>query len=165
MLRFAVVLLLSWSQAQAPIYLEELSQVTDLFATASSEVLMYVPTLQLPELAEELRKAAYERDLPVFLLVSTATVYNAESFAPGLSLVPNLSVALADAGAEAFAVIDSTYLVRGLLLSRPTSFLDDAETVVYEDSKLIAKERQQFLTLWRGATPFQVDINRLLFSE
>lgn len=152
--------------AQAPVYLEEEQQIVDLFATASKEILLYVPKLQSQTLGNALLAAGYGRKVQVFLLVDDWAVYHAASQAPSLSLVDGIHVAtLEGADLSPFAVIDGTTVIRGLLLTRPTSVVDTEATVVYSGLSERNEDRDRFLQLWRAATPFVVDIDQLLLPQ
>jgi hypothetical protein len=158
-----VCLSLGWGQA--PVYLETQQQIVDLFATASSEILLYVPNLQSEVYGNALIAAGYGRRVPVFLLVDKDTVYHAASHASSLSLVNGINVAtLEGSPREPFAVIDGATVIKGLLLSRTSSVVDTEATVVYSGLSNNA-DRSRFLELWSQATPFMVDIDRLLLPQ
>jgi hypothetical protein len=162
---FGVCLSLGWGQA--PVYLETQQQIVDLFASASQEILLYVPNLQSEVYGNALIAAGYGRKIPVFLLVDDDTTYHAASQTPSLSLVDGITVATltGQPQLEPFAVIDGTTVVKGLLLSRTTSVVDTKTTVVYSGLSKSNVDRNRFLELWAGATPFMVDIDRLLLPQ
>lgn len=169
MLRFFLggcLSLLCVAIAQAPVYLEEEEQILDLFATASKEILLYVPNLQSQTIGNALIAAGYERKVQVFLVVDEATVYHAASQAASLSLVDGIFVAtLTEGNLSPFAVIDGTTVIKGLLLSRTASVVDTEATVVYSGLSSSNDDRQHFLQLWEAATPFVVDIDQLLLPQ
>jgi hypothetical protein len=129
----------------------EVAQVID---SAISEVLVSSAVLRARPVAEALRRAAVERGVPVFVLVSSGGASERASFAKSLALA-GVQVRTGEAMAVPMLVVDRRVGVTGTLVGNLAMRAGETATVRSDDPRYIAQLVRAFVAFYRKARPFQ----------
>lgn len=160
-------LLLAVASAQTPEALVTPEAVAAQLDTATEQLLVLVPTVRSEPLAEALRRAAVERGVRVYLLVSPEVVEEGGSFVPGLAVLDNVFTRLALVD-RSFVVADrgeSAFLLEGEALSLPAAGFDNRATYALRDPALIGDRGRLFEDVWLAAPEYRSLIERMPFSS
>lgn len=145
-----------------PTYLENQSEVIDIFAVAEEEILFIVQEISNKDIADTLFSVS-KRGVKVFIIIEQKSLYQASSYVPSLSLLNGVFAASTiDEINHAKAVIDSEYVVQGTLLRRRSSVLDRERTFVISDEEYAIDQRNDFIDLWDQSQDFEFDVEMLL---
>lgn len=116
------LILLLWSlPALARTPLTQSQQVAELIQLAQQQIVVVVPRLESPTVANALRLAATQRGIPVYLLVEHSHVLHPASYTAALSLLPRIQVRLTRQVPQPLILIDQKISIRG-----PLTYLEGA---------------------------------------
>ena len=152
--------------AGVPAVLRTPTAVAAQLGAANEQLLVMVPTVRSPEIAEALRHAAVERDVKIYLIVSAEYVEEGGSFVAALSVLENVFTRLAIVD-RAFAIGDrgvGAFLIEGDVLGQNAPTLGAQETYAVRDSTTLARRGRLFEDVWLAAPAYRSLIERLPFS-
>lgn len=116
------LILLIWSlPALAKTTLTQSQQVAELIQLAQQQIVVAVPRLESPTVANALRLAATQRGIPVYLLVEHNHVLHPASYTAALSLLPRIQVRLTRQVPQSLILIDQKVSIQG-----PLTYLEGA---------------------------------------
>lgn len=157
------LLLLSWSGAQdlsgLAASISSQSEIARLIATATDEVLLAVPTLLSPTLAEALREAVVVRGVRIFLLVSADHAEDRASYVMSLRLA-GAEVRLAEV-AESYLVVDRRHMVSGPLLAALEGAQVFEKTAQSRDGDDMSRVIAWFYVAFRASLSYEPTISNL----
>lgn len=120
-MKYSLALLISSLPALANSPLTQTQQVAELIQLAQQQVVVTVPRLESPTVANALRLAATQRGIQVYLLVEQRHVLHPASYTAALSLLPRINVFLTRAVTQPLILIDQQLTIRG-----PLTYLEAA---------------------------------------
>ncbi len=162
----ALLLLVSSAVAQAPEALTTPEAVAAQLGAANEQLLVMVPTVRSQMVAEALRKAAVERGVKVFLLVSPEYVEEGGSFVPALAVLEQVQTRLALVD-RSFVVADrgeAAFLLEGAILGSSARGFDARETYALRDAATLSDRGHLFEDVWLAAPEYISLIERTPFS-
>lgn len=167
-MKLIVLLLFPASVAFAgpPEALVSSSAVADALNGAREQVLLLSPSVSNREVAEALRRAAVERDVKVFMVVSPEHVEEGGSFVASLAALDNVRVRLAVVD-RAFALVDAAgaaFVIEGGALSEGGGQFDAQEGYATRDSDVIADRGGLFNDVWGVAPAYRSLVERAPFE-
>lgn len=151
--------------AGVPGVLRTPTAVATQLGAATEQLLVMVPTVRSAEIADALRKAAAERGVKVYLIVSAQYVEEPGAFVVALSFLDNVYVRLALVD-RAFIVGDRgvvAFLLEGDMLAQSSQAFDAAETYAVRDSGTLARRSRLFEDVWLAAPAYRPVIEQLPF--
>jgi hypothetical protein len=160
-------LLISAALAQIPEALTTPEAVAEQLGAANEQLLVMVPTVRSQPLAEALRKAAVERGVRVYLLVSPEYVEEGGSFVPALAVLERVQTRLALVD-RSFVIADrgeAAFLLEGEVLGESTQGFDTRETYALRDAATISTRGRLFEEVWLAAPEYISLIERMPFSS
>jgi len=163
----ALFLLVSVASAQAPEALPTPEAVAAQLDTATEQLLVMVPTVRAEPIAEALRRAAVERGVRIYLLVSPEYVEEGGSFVPSLAVLEGVHTRLALVD-RSFVVADrgeAAFLLEGEMLTSSAQAFDSRDTYVLRDAATLANRGRLFEDVWLAAPEYTSLIERLPFSS
>lgn len=166
-MRVLVLLALSpVALAAPPEALATPAAVAAQLGAATEQLLVMTPAVRSFDLAEALRRAATERGVRVFLLVSPTFVDAGDSFVPALAVLPNVQTRLALID-RAFVVAgggEEAFLLEGEWLGDAAPAPDSRDLYAVTDEAAVADRSRLFGDVWRAAPAYRSLIDRLPFS-
>jgi hypothetical protein len=136
------------TSAQSPMQPLTINEVITRIGAANSEVLVAMTTMQNHPLAQALHDAAYERGVPVYILVTQSDTESPSSEIN--SLVPaGANVRVSDVE-ENLIVIDRKQLLKGEGLAHPNS----EAFVIIDDAGEVARVTNIFIERFKSATVY-----------
>lgn len=154
-----LVLTSAWAQPEP---LTDAQQVVAQLGRAHEQLLIVAPSLFSKPIAEALRRAAAERGVQVFVLVSPAWVEAPGSYVASLALLDGVQVRLAETDRR-FAVVDmhdDAFVIEGGLVSESQRRFDERPTYALADPQDVSDRAGHFTQLWRSAIPYRSFIGR-----
>ena len=133
---------------------------------ATEQLLVMAPAVRSFELAEALRRAAAERGVQVFLLVSPAFVDAGDSFVPALAVLPNVQTRLALVD-RAFVIAgwgEGAFLLEGEWLGENAPAPGARDLYALTDATTVADRSRLFGDVWLAAPAYRSLIERLPFE-
>ncbi len=125
---------------------------------ATSEVTLVTPALRSKDVAENLRKAAVERGVRVFLLADVRFLNDGGSFLGGLSLTPGIQVRLLRGLNDSRATIDRQVTLSGPLLADVISPLQQTPTQASQEPREVRTAGAWFSKAWAQARPYRYEV-------
>lgn len=153
--------------AAPPVALATPAAVATQLGAATEQLLVMAPAVRSFELAEALRRAAAERGVRVFLLVSPAFVDAGDSFVPALAVLPNVQTRLALVD-RAFVVAgrgEGAFLLEGEWLGENAPAPGSRDLYALTDAAAVADRGRLFGDVWRAAPTYRSLIERLPFDD
>lgn len=150
------LLLLSFSIVQAqgiPQSLAASDAVAEQLSSADTEILLVAPSLRSLPIANALREAAL-RGVNVFILAEPTQVELQDSYVPGLDHPQLAQVGLISED-RTFAVLDTSVIIEGPLLSRESVAFDAPETFIIRDTATVQNRSSVFQALWERSVPYE----------
>ena len=129
---------------------------------ANEQLLVLAPNVFSKPTAEAIRRAAAERGVRVFVLVSPAWVEAPGSFVASLSLIEGVQVRLAEVERR-FVVVDTggaAFVIEGGLVGEGSRRFDERPTYALADPPAVAARAELFMGVWQGAVPYMPFIDR-----
>ncbi len=160
-------LLISAALAQIPEALTTPEAVAEQLGAANEQLLVMVPTVRSQPLAEALRKAAVERGVRVYLLVSPEYVEEGGSFVPALAILDGVQTRLALVD-RSFVIADrgeAAFLLEGEVLGESSQSFDTRETYALRDAATLSQRESLFEDVWLAAPEYTSLIERMPFSS
>lgn len=149
----------AWAQPDA---LATSQQVVAQLDRANEQMLMMAPSVFSKPIAEAVRRAAAERGVQVFVLVSPAWVEAPGSYIASLALLGGVQVRLA-VTERRFVVVDvdsDAFVIEGGLVSEAARRFDERPTYALADPQEVQDRAALFTRVWRAATPYRSFIDR-----
>ncbi len=164
-MKASVVMVLLWLATSAfagvPGVLRTPSAVAAQIGAANEQLLVMVPALRSLEIADALRKAAAERGVQVYMVVSAEHAEEPGSFVKTLALLEetvHVRLAIVD---RAFIIGDRgthAFLLEGEMLAQSSPTFDAKNTYAVRDSTTLARRGRLFEDVWLAAPPYRLGI-------
>jgi phosphatidylserine/phosphatidylglycerophosphate/cardiolipin synthase-like enzyme len=149
----------AWAQPSA---ITTPQQVVSQLDRANVQLLVVAPSVFSKPTAEAIRRAAAERGVQVFVIVSPRWVEAPGSYVASLSLIEGVQVRLAETERR-FVVVDvgeAAFVIEGGLVSEGSRRFDEGPTYALADPLEVASRAGLFTDVWQGAVPYTSFINR-----
>lgn len=131
-------------------------QVVSQLGRANAQLLVVAPSVFSKPTAEAIRRAAAERGVQVFVIVSPRWVEAPGSYVASLSLIEGIQVRLAETERR-FVVVDvgeAAFVIEGGLVSEGSRRFDEGPTYALADPLEVAARAELFMGVWQGAVPY-----------
>lgn len=165
-MKWAVVALLfttAWTTAWAqPDTLTTPQEVVGQLGRAHDQLLIMTPGLYSKAVAEALRRAAAERGVEVFIVVSPAWAEAPGSYVASLALVSGVQVRLAET-TRRFVVVDvgdDAFVIAGGLVGEAARRFDERPTYALAEPRAVQTHAGLFTETWDAAIPYRSFIDR-----
>ena len=166
-----VFVMLLWFTSSAlattPTQLRTPEAVAAQLGVATEQLLVMVPTVRSLVIADALRKAAVERGVEVYLIVSAESVEEGGSFVPSIAVLEKVYTRLALVD-RSFIIGDSgvkAFLLEGDLLSQSSQAFEGQATYALHDDTTLARRGNLFRDVWLAAPAYRSLIERFPFES
>ena len=152
------------AQAQFPTTLPSDEAVAAQIDAVQKSVYLVAPTLWSAPVSEALRRAAQNRGVSVYLLVTPRLAEAPDAYTSWHALQGTAQVKTLDTEGS-YLILDGVTLVDGPFVAAPTKPFDARDTYVVRDPALAAERARVFATLWAEAAPLNSFVERVYFER
>lgn len=169
MKRLVILAALLWATSEAQDY-QQLANSQDVarrIGGVRTQLIYVTPVVEDEVIAEAIRRAAVERGVKVFLLLTPELVEAPGSYAASLATLEGVQIRLAQVD-RSFAILDveeASVVLEGSLLGSGSATFREQTSYAMTEGQVVSDRSALFGSVWDGAIPYVSLVERIQSPE